>query len=59
MLHSQNNAGLCSNIFWKQSEYLNISAESLLFVFDNACHQIEYGADKEGLISVGNFDREG
>ena len=46
MLHSQNNAGLCSNIFWKQSEYLNISAESLLFVFDNACHQIEYGGDK-------------
>ena len=59
MLHSQNNVGLCNNIFWRQSEYMNISAETLIFVSDRACHQIEHTGQNEGFVSVGDFHREG
>ena len=45
MLYSQNNVGICNKFFWKQSEYLDISQDSLLFIADRACEQVYHNVD--------------
>ena len=59
ILFSQNNIGLCNKVFWKQSEYLNISKDNLLFISDKACALGAHEVGKGGLASVGNFQRDG
>ena len=59
LLFSQNNIGLCNKVFWKQSQYLNISKDNLLFICDKACALGSYQMGKRGLASIGNFQRDG
>ena len=50
---------LCNKIFWKQSEYFNISGNDLLFVCDKSCPQNYYCENENQFISMGNFQRDG
>lgn len=59
LLSSQNNVGICNKIFWKQSQYFNINKDDLLFINDKACPLATFETIKGGLVSIGNFQRDG
>ena len=59
LLISQNNVGICNKIFWKQNQYFKISKDDLLFICDKACPLTKHEINKGGLISIGNFQRDG
>lgn len=56
---SQNNVAISNDTFWKQSDYMDINAESLLFIYDNACPHIQLkNKNGGGIVSVGDFQRD-
>ena len=59
LLSSQNNIGICNKIFWKQGSYFNITRDNLLWISDKACQEAIYEDKKGGLVSIGNFQRDG
>ncbi len=42
LIFSQNNVAVCNDIFWKQSEYFNVSTGCMIVVSDKACPTLSY-----------------
>lgn len=61
LLFSQSSTHFCSEHYPKQADYFNLREETLLFVSDKACPQVECSKDgkKCKFVSVGNFSRDG
>lgn len=61
LLFSQSSAHICTENYPKQTEYFRLRQETVLFVSDKACPQMEHSRDgkKCMFVSVGNFSRQG
>jgi hypothetical protein len=46
LLFSQGSLSVCNEIYPKQHEYFKIRQETILFVSDKACPNLEYSKDK-------------
>lgn len=56
LIFSQNSVGICHDYYWRQSEYLETNADTLIVVSDKASDMFyERSKGKGGLLSTGNF----
>ncbi len=61
LIFSQSSTHFCSENYPKQTDYFSLREDTLLFVCDKACPQLEYSQNgrKCKFVSVGNFSRDG